>query len=238
MLNRDQERGRHIEWLADDPITWLGQEPARIARVRGLVENTSPAFRAELWRMSERLGLDVDCVAGTISFETGGSFDPAIKNPRSSAIGLIQFLEDTAIGLGTTTAQLRQMTAVQQLYYVERFYERQARRIRSCCDHYLAVFMPDLIGKSPSDVAMQRGDGNYEVNSGFDRDGDGVVYVSDICATHNSIMAAGRAHGYVDVDLSATESSRSGGFWTPVLTGVALGAVGLLAYTARARGVV
>jgi len=35
-----------------------------------------------------------------VSFETGGTFNPQIKNPYSSARGLIQFIDSTARGLG------------------------------------------------------------------------------------------------------------------------------------------
>lgn len=45
-----------------------------------------------------------------------------VNAPGSGAIGLIQFMPSTAKGLGTSTSALKQMTAVDQLAYVEKYF--------------------------------------------------------------------------------------------------------------------
>ena len=51
-----------------------------------------------------------------MSFETGGSFSPGQKNQAGSgATGLIQFMPNTAKGLGTTTEELSKMNRAQQI---------------------------------------------------------------------------------------------------------------------------
>lgn len=49
---------------------------------------------------ASRIGVDPSWLAGLIEFESGGRWDPAIRNPYSSARGLLQWLDATARGLG------------------------------------------------------------------------------------------------------------------------------------------
>ena len=61
----------------------------------------SPHMASIIGDVSARLGIaDPQWLSNLINFETGGTFDPAISNPRSSAKGLIQFIDSTAQGLG------------------------------------------------------------------------------------------------------------------------------------------
>src|SRR3546814_4426455 len=68
--------------------------------------------------MAARLGTKPEYLMAVMSFETGGSFSPAqANNAGSGATGLIQFMPNTAAGLGTSTAALAQMSSVEQLQY-------------------------------------------------------------------------------------------------------------------------
>ena len=61
--------------------------------------------------MAKRMGVSEDYLYAVMSFETGGTFDPAQKNMAGSgATGLIQFIPSTAEGLGTSTSELARMT--------------------------------------------------------------------------------------------------------------------------------
>lgn len=59
--------------------------------------------RSAAARAAQRLGIDVDWLLAVIQNESGG--DPKIKNPNSSARGLIQFTDSTARGLGYASSQ-------------------------------------------------------------------------------------------------------------------------------------
>jgi hypothetical protein len=122
-----------------------------------------------------------------IDFETAGSFSPKAQPIRkdgtkiSSATGLIQFLEETAKGLGTTTADLANMTAVEQLDYVKKYFEPFKDRIKNFGDVYMAVHWPKGVGKDDSYV-MYRKDSEdpkiraaYNSNKSLDTNGDGTV---------------------------------------------------------------
>ncbi len=143
--------------------------------VRGL-EKTSEAFRAELCRLAARQALDPGALAAVMSFETGGTFSPSIKNPGSSATGLIQFMEATARRLGTSTAELAAMTAEAQLAYVEKYFALiPSSRVKTETDHYMAVFAPAGIGKPESHVLYAAPSAAYSANRALDRSGDGTI---------------------------------------------------------------
>lgn len=154
---------------------------ATLLAVRGL-EHTSAAFHRELVALATRLGLSADFLAAVISFETGGTFDPAIRNPSSGATGLIQFMPSTAKQLGTSTDALARMSAVDQLEFVERYYAPVANRIATLSDHYLAVFAPIGLGRGPDFVLYASPSSAYEQNKALDHAGDGTITVSDASA--------------------------------------------------------
>ncbi|MBP5100260.1 hypothetical protein, partial [Pseudomonas protegens] len=138
----------------------------------------SEAFRAKVIGISSGLSFDPNWLMAVMGFETGFTFSPSVRNPGSSATGLIQFMQTTAIGLGTTTAKLARMTAVEQLDYVQKYYDAiPASRVRNLGDAYLAVLFPPGIGRPDSYVMWQRDAGPYQreyaANSGLDRDKKG-----------------------------------------------------------------
>ena len=111
-----------------------------------------------------------------MAFETGGSFDPAQKNyAGSGATGLIQFMPRTAQGLGTSTAELAKMTAVEQLDYVKAYFQPYSGKLNTLEDLYMAILWPRGIGKDNSYVLWSRGSKAYELNSGLDANNDGSV---------------------------------------------------------------
>ncbi|MCZ4320403.1 transglycosylase SLT domain-containing protein, partial [Aequorivita viscosa] len=83
--------------------------------------NTAELFRSKVISIAENLSIDPNYIMACIALETGRSFNPAIKNPKSSATGLIQFMDSTAKALGTTTDLLSRMSHVEQLDYVEKY---------------------------------------------------------------------------------------------------------------------
>ena len=62
------------------------------------------AFTSGVSELAKKYNVPEDYLYAVMSFETGGTFDPAQKNMAGSgATGLIQFMPDTAKGLGTST---------------------------------------------------------------------------------------------------------------------------------------
>ncbi len=145
------------------------------------IENTSEAFRKKVLEIADRLLIDPNFLMAIMSFETGASFSPTVKNKQSGATGLIQFMPATAIGLGTTIAALEKMTAEKQLDFVEKHFAPHKGKLLSIEDAYMAVLFPKGIGKGRDFVLFEKGTKRYTQNSGLDVNGDGKITVGEAC---------------------------------------------------------
>src|SRR3712207_2278728 len=86
-------------------------------------ERVSQGFKEKVIKIASDLGPNPNCPMAVMSFETGESFNPAKRNPVSGAVGLIQFMNPTAQGPGTTQEALAQMTAEEQLDFVAKHFK-------------------------------------------------------------------------------------------------------------------
>lgn len=133
--------------------------------------NNAPQFFTELERICKNLGLQLDWVASVMWIETGKIFSPSIKNPTSTASGLIQFMEATAKELGTTTLALRQMSNIQQLKYVELYFKKRISAFgqpKDFFDTYCLVFYPVWIKKPDTDLmSIPTGNANISIDKVF-----------------------------------------------------------------------
>lgn len=110
------------------------------------IKSNKTLFIAEVIRYSTILGINPNWLMFVMNFESAGTFNPAIQNPYTKGTGLIQFMPNTAKGLGTSIEQLKNMTNVQQLYYVYKYFK--GRKYNSIFDLYLITFYPYAFGKS------------------------------------------------------------------------------------------
>lgn len=111
------------------------------------------AFIVKVKDVANRLGINPNWLMAIINWESAGTFSPSITN-SIGATGLIQFMPKTAIGLGTTTYALRNMTAVQQMEYVYKYFAPYKSKIKGYVDMYLATIFPLALGK-PNDWVIQ-----------------------------------------------------------------------------------
>lgn len=155
-------------------------------------DRVSEAFIDGVIALAERLEMDPDHLMAIMHFETGGSFAPSIRNPSSAAVGLIQFLPSTARALGTTDEALAQMTAVEQLEWVERYLTPFRGRMRTLEDAYMAVLYPAAVSRPPQYVLFRRGSNSYDRNPGLDRDADGAVSKGEVGARVRQVLERGR----------------------------------------------
>jgi hypothetical protein len=136
-------------------------------------------FDARVKQVASDLGVDPIWLMKVMSFETGGTFSPSIVNKSSGATGLIQFLPSTAVGLGTTTSALSQMTAVQQMDYVEKYFQQWNGRLGNQGDVAMAVFAPIGIGKADDYTLYRSPSTGYVNNRGLDKEGKGYITRAD-----------------------------------------------------------
>jgi len=157
----------------------------------------SQEFRVRVREIGASLSIDPNWLMAVMGFETRYTFSPSVRNPGSSATGLIQFIESTARKLETTTARLARMTAVEQLDFVEAYFVKNGYvgRIRNMGDAYLAVLWPAAIGRPDSYIMWQRDTGPYQAeyaaNSGLDVNRDGNITRGEAVASVNASYQRG-----------------------------------------------
>ncbi len=175
--------------------------------VRG-IELTSMRFKRQLIGLADRIGASPDSLAAVVSFETAGTFDPAIRNP-DGAVGLIQFTSIAAKGLGTTRDKLARLTALQQLPYVERFFELAGvvGRMKNPTDTYLGVIAPAFVGRGPDVAIYSAPDNRYEANKKLDRENKGVITVTDAARPVLHSIAAAEQRPRIEIEQARARSS-------------------------------
>jgi len=140
-------------------------------QIQGVKGNSyvTAEFIKEVEKIAERLKTKPEYLLAAMSFETGGTFDPAKRN-GIGATGLIQFIKPTAKNLGTTTDELARMTSVEQLAFVEKY----LKPFKDKLDSLEAVYTSILSGapKKPDDVLFRAGTLAYKLNPlDWNRDG-------------------------------------------------------------------
>ena len=138
-----------------------------------------PEFTAELNRVAKKFNINANDLLAVMLVETGGTLKPDIRNPKSGATGLIQFIPSTAAGLGTSTDELARMTRAQQMKYVEKYFDNKLPQGATGGQIYAAVFLPAFIKE---DVLTVKGERYYEANVGLDYNQDGKITRSDLDA--------------------------------------------------------
>ncbi|MFS8146450.1 DUF2272 domain-containing protein [Rhizobium sp. BR 249] len=179
-----------------DPTDAVGdvvtpQIPSATATVIAWGKKVSAEFRARIVAIADRLSCDPSHLMAAMAFETGESFSPSKTNPYSNATGLIQFMPKTAISLGTTIHLLAQMSAVQQLEYVEKYMSPFSGKMHSLSDVYMAILYPKAVGKPEAQVLFSQGTPAYTQNAGLDTNDDGVVTKGEATSKVQAMLAKG-----------------------------------------------
>jgi len=163
--------------------------------VRGL-ERTTPEFKQKLIQVANDVDIDPNMLATVISLESG--FNPKAVNKYSYATGLIQWMPSNIQkyygvpprgtkldlqGKKMASEWMKSQSALKQLDMVKRWYMPHKGKIHNVKDAYLAVFMPNLMGRPSNYVAAREGSIAYGWNKTFDRNKKGYYTVGDIAAT-------------------------------------------------------
>lgn len=174
-------QGAPVAPVAGSPLAW----GAKVA----------PEFRNKVRAISARLGCDPSDLMTCMAWESGRSFSPTKKNMAGSgATGLIQFMPATAQGLGTTTVALAAMTAVQQLDWVEKYFQPYKGKLHNLADLYMAILWPVGVGKPMEYVLWdaKTRPTTYRQNAGLDANKDGVITKAECSAKLYAMKAEGQ----------------------------------------------
>lgn len=153
----------------------------------------SDEFYAKVISISKKINCNPNDLMGVMWVETTHTFSPSIKHPGGSATGLIQFTKSTAEVLGTSIDELKAMTQLQQLEYVEKYLILNKKDAGYRTNEYLdrgalysLVFLP---GRSKRTVLTRKGEDYYSKNKVLDYDKDGVITKADLSSVVKEHMA-------------------------------------------------
>lgn len=142
----------------------------------------SKAFLNKVKEIARRLNCDYKDLLGVMQSES--SLNPQAVNEKTGATGLIQFMPAIAKSLGTTTAQLKNMSAVAQLDYVEKYLQQTKRQAGfgqmeplTGGQLYALVFLP---ARSHREVLTSQGEKYYRANKGLDKNNDGKITKTEL----------------------------------------------------------
>lgn len=157
----------------------------------------SAEFRERVIALAKFLNVEVDFLMACMAFESGESFSPSVRNAAGSgAVGLIQFMPQTAAALGTTTEALAQKSAEDQLDDVRRYFQPWAGRLSTLADVYMAILWPAGVGKPGYTVLFDINDTHhpklYAQNKGLDWNKDGKITIDEAAAGPMKKLQKGR----------------------------------------------
>ncbi len=157
---------------------------------------------AELWQgiqdVAERLDMDPRHLAAVMAFES--RLNPSAVNPYSGATGLIQFMPRTAANLGTTTAALGRMSALEQLPYVERYFAGFGGPFDTLQQVALTVFYPAYRNKPANTVFPEN---VRAVNPGIRTPAD---YVAKVVKAAERVLPPPEAVGPPEPQIAVVEA--------------------------------
>ena len=194
-----------------------------------IYENKVPAsyrtdFINKVKVIAPRVGLDPNWLMAIMDFESAGTFSPSITNSLGY-VGLIQLGASARKTLGVTKEQLKAMTAVEQLDYVEKYFNLYKGKYKSYVDAYFAVFFPLAIGK-PDDWVIQSGGLTakeiYDANPAFANVRDGKLRVWEVKKTMlERLPSQWLTNGSFSLAIKAYKSYIAGGIIS-IIAGITL----------------
>jgi len=145
-------------------------------------QKVSTGFKSKVIDICDKLGCDPSHLMSAMAFETGESFSPSVQNKISNATGLIQFMPSTAKGLGTSIAELKAMSAIDQLDFVAKYLKPFKGKMKSLSDVYMTILLPTAVGKPEAHVLFRKPKTAYKQNKGLDVNKDGQITKGEAAA--------------------------------------------------------
>jgi len=146
--------------------------------------STDTAFISKVQSIAQTLNCNYIDLLACMANETGATFDPGIVN-SIGATGLIQFIPSTAKGLGTTTDALKELSRVDQLDWVLKFFQSLGLNKKAPTpklqDLYLCIYWPAAVGK-PDDYIVNAADSKQAQQNAGLRSANGSITCASVGA--------------------------------------------------------
>ena len=125
-----------------------GGRSSAAAEICAAYPRVSQALAAKIVSVASSVGAHPGDLANILNFESNQTFDPSVRNPRTGAVGLIQFDPSTTTHeLGIPVDQLAALNAMEQMDWVQVKLDRARNGHALNTPHKLAmaVFFPAAI---------------------------------------------------------------------------------------------
>jgi len=154
-----------------------GEQPTQLPSKQGYSSKAfTPEKAAAISKVARNIGVNPNDLASVISFETGGTFDPNKRNPKSSATGLIQFMAGTGGTkgkyYGMSRDQFGSLSFDQQMQYVEKYFKERSSRFKAGNEGKNTT--GDVYG-AVTGYGYKKGSREYELNKVWDSNKNGVI---------------------------------------------------------------
>lgn len=173
----------------------------------------SRAFALRVIQAGKDFNLDPNWLMACMAFESARTFSPKVKNPKSSAVGLIQFMSATAKFYHTTTEALAAMTAEKQFDYVWLYFRDAIRAngpLKSLADCYMAILWPKAIGEPDGTALWVSGQSAYAVNAGLDADKNHIITKAEAAARVGAMLIEGLGpNNAADIEAPTPQSKET-----------------------------
>lgn len=172
----------------------------------------TPEKAASIARVAKNIGVNPNDLAAVISFETGGTFSPSKRNPKSSATGLIQFMAGSGGTkgkyYGMTRDQFGSLSFDEQMKYVEKYFLDRSSRFRA--GNEAKNTTGDVYG-AVTGYGYKKGSREYELNKVWDSNKNGIIEKGEM-VQNPSFRAHQRQYFDMSNVAAVQQSTRQGDF--------------------------
>lgn len=172
----------------------------------------TPEKAASIARVAKNIGVNPNDLAAVISFETGGTFSPSKRNPKSSATGLIQFMAGSGGTkgkyYGMTRDQFGSLSFDEQMKYVEKYFMDRSSRFRA--GNEAKNTTGDVYG-AVTGYGYKKGSREYELNKVWDSNKNGIIEKGEM-VQNPSFRAHQRQYFDMSNIAAVQQSTRQGDF--------------------------
>ena len=150
-------------------------------------KNLGKEFLKEVKKAAKEINCNYKDLLALLNSES--SLNPKAINNRTKAAGLLQFMPSTAKDLGTSTEEILNMSATEQLVYVVKYFKIHKKiagfkpnaRL-DAADLYALTFLP---GRAKREILTDSSEKYYKHNKGLDLDRDGKITKTELAARIN-----------------------------------------------------
>lgn len=148
----------------------------------GLFVSDTYAFEQKVREVSRRLDIPAEWLMAVMYSES--KFDASAENRKGSgAVGLIQWMPETAKDFGQSTQNIKKLSHIEQLDIAYNYLNRVRQKygeFKSLGHLYLGILYPKAMSGDFCYTLYAKPSTAYQQNAGLDEDQDGRVTVRDI----------------------------------------------------------